>query len=194
MARTSAASRAAALVPDGFRRAWRHRKEDVLLYAAGLGFYALISIVPLAIVSMWIVSVFAGDSRVEQLAGGLSQVLPQGLGVDRAVRRVAQIGTSLGVTAVIAALWPATAYGAGLRRAFVRLRGANEKAEGFRGRGLVLLVLLPLLVLGTLLGAFAMTGLFGEGLVRVLGWVLALALAFVGAGAALVVIYRVFPV
>ena len=194
MARTSAASRATALVPDGFRRAWRQRKEDVLLYAAALAFYALVSIMPLAIVSLWVGSLVVGDSKVEQLGRTLAQVLPEGVGIDKAVARVAEVGSTLGATAVIAALWPATAYGAGLRRAFVRLNGRNEKAEGFRGRALVLLLLLPVFVLGTLLGAFAMTAIFGDGFARVVGWALALALAFVGAGVALLAIYRMFPI
>ena len=194
MARSNTASRASNLVPSGFRRAWRDRKEDVLLYAAGLAFYALVSVIPLAIVSLWVASVIAGDSRVETLARTLSGALPEGLGIDRAVARVAELGTSLGITAVIAALWPATAYGAGLRRAFVRLGRAEEKGEGFRGRGLVLLVLLPLFVLGTLLGAFAMTTIFRDGVSAILGWVLALVLAFVGATLALFAIYHIFPV
>jgi uncharacterized BrkB/YihY/UPF0761 family membrane protein len=49
------------------------------------------------------------------------------------------------------------------------------------------------LTVGTLAGALAATGLFAEGFLRVLGWVLALAVAFVGAGVSVAVIYRIFP-
>jgi len=104
-------------------------ETDVLLYASGLAFYALVSVVPLVIVIMWVVSVILGDERVHAFAQELARVTPEGLGADQALERVAALGTQIGLPAVIAALWPATAYGAGLSRACssgARRRNARE--------------------------------------------------------------------
>jgi membrane protein len=169
--------------------------NDVFLYSAGLAFYGLISAVPMTIVVLWVISLIAGDDRVHQLARTLSELLPDNLGADKALVRVASLGSGLGVPALVTSLWPATAYGAGLRRAFDRLspKGSRTKLEGLRGRGLVLVGLLPVLTVGTLAGALAATTAFADGFLRVLGWVLALAVAFVGAAVSVAVIYRVFP-
>jgi membrane protein len=169
--------------------------NDVFPYSAGLAFYALISAVPMTVVVLWIIGLIAGDDRVHQLGRTLSEVLPDNLGADRALLRVASLGSGLGVPALVASLWPASAYGAGLRRAFDRLspKRSSTKLEGLRGRGLVLVALLPVLTVGTLAGALAATTVFADGFLRVLGWVLALAVAFVGAAVSVAVIYRVFP-
>jgi membrane protein len=169
--------------------------NDVFLYSAGLAFYGLISAVPMTIVVLWVISLIAGDDRVHQLARTLSDVLPDNLGADKALVRVAALGSGLGVPAFVASLWPASAYGAGLRRAFDRLspKASRTKLEGLRGRGLALVVLLPMLTVGTLAGALAATTVFAEGFLRILGWVLALSVAFVGAAVSVAVIYRIFP-
>src|SRR5438477_2690709 len=49
-------------------------ERDVLLYASGLAFYALVSIAPLVIVIMWIVAALLGGERVQRLADGLQRV------------------------------------------------------------------------------------------------------------------------
>lgn len=169
--------------------------NDVFLYSAGLAFYGLVSAVPMTIVVLWVIGLIAGDDRVHQLARTVAEVLPDDVGADKALLRVASLGSSLGIPALVTSLWPASAYGAGLRRAFDRLspKGPRTKLEGLRGRGLILLGLLPVLTVGTLAGALVATGLFAEGFLRVLGWVLALVVAFVGAGVSVAVIYRVFP-
>lgn len=170
-------------------------EKDLLLIAAGLAFYGLISVVPLAIVSMWIASLIAGSQQVDQLAQMAAQLTPQEVGVDRAIRRMAEMGSGVGASAIIAAIWPATAYGSGLRRAISRMSAAEEHRElpGLIGRALLILVILPIFVLGTLAGTFAVTTVFQDGLSRVAGWVLALANAVIGSGIVAVIIYRVFP-
>jgi membrane protein len=180
--------------PPNLRKA-TEAGNDVFVYSAGLAFYGLISAVPTTVVVLWVISLIAGDDRVHQMARTLSEVLPDNLGADQALLRVGSLGSGLGVPALVASLWPASAYGAGLRRAFDRLspKRSRAKLEGLRGRGLVLVALLPVLTVGTLAGALAATTVFAEGFLRVLGWVLAVALAFVGAGVSVAVIYRVFP-
>jgi membrane protein len=171
------------------------RTNDVFLYSAALAFYAMVSVVPLTIVVIWIVSIVIGDDRVRQLAGEIGRVAPKNLGADRLLERVAQLGSRLGVVAIITALWPATAYGSGLERAFDRFGPTrNERLEGLRGRGLFFLVLLPVLILGSLVGSFVGVEALGSGgVARVVGFVLALVTGFLGAAVALILIYRIFP-
>jgi uncharacterized BrkB/YihY/UPF0761 family membrane protein len=144
---------------------------------------------------LWIVSGILGDQRVKQLATEIGELAPKNLQADRIVQRVAELGTGLGIVAVIAGVWPATAYGAGLERAFDRLGPSPQKEfEGLRGRGLFFLVLLPVFVLGSLAGSFAGSEALGSsGAGRIVGYAVALATGFLSTALALVLIYRVFP-
>jgi membrane protein len=190
------ARRLAERVPDPVMRVvQRSHEEDVFLLSAGLAFYALVSVAPLLILVMWAISLVLGDQRVRELSDQISRVAPKDLGAGEALRRVAQVGTSVGVWAIVTALWPATAYGAGLRRAFDRMTPKSEpQLEGLWGRGLLLLAILPVFILGSLIGAYAGTKVLGEGTTaRVLGLVIALGTGFVGAAAVLALIYRIFP-
>ena len=153
----------------------RTRGQDILLFASGLAFYGLLSIVPLAIFVTWVTSLILGDQRVHSFAAELRNLAPRNLDAGRFVERVASLGTTLGVPALIAALWPASSY-------------------GLKGRGLALVVLLPLFVMGSLLASYAGTVLAGAGTSGVvLGVGLALVLGFVGTAAAAAMIYRIFP-
>jgi len=117
----------------------RLRSEVVFLLAAGLSFYALVSVVPFAVLVLWLVSLITGKARVHEVAGELARHLPANLGVENALQRVADLGLRLGLGALAALLWPATAYGAGLRRSFVRLtHDRDEEVTGLRGRALAL--------------------------------------------------------
>ena len=169
--------------------------EDLLLFAASLAFYALVSLVPVVIVTMWVASLVLGDDRVQAFADALAKAAPERIGIDDAVRQVATAGTTLGLVAIVAGLWPATSYGAGLVRAFDRLSPRpGRKLKGLRGRGLVLIVLLPLFVLGGLLGSYAGSTLLGESFVaRLLGVIVGLVTGFLGACVGLALIYRIFP-
>lgn len=173
----------------------RLRQEDVLLPASGLAFYALVSFAPLLIVSVWVVGLLAGDSRVQQLSQQVKEAAPQGLGLGSLVQQVANQGTSLGVGAAVAALWPATAYGSALARGFERLDGGGgEELRGLRGRGLAILVILPMFVLGILGAAFFGTTLLRDGITAsILGPVLALVFGFGAAFLGSAVIYWIFP-
>jgi YihY family inner membrane protein len=173
----------------------KSRDQDVLLFASGLAFYALVSVVPLAIFVIWVTSLIAGDQRIHAFAAELKRVAPKNVDVGGFVQRVAGLGTSLGVPALLTALWPATSYGAGLRRAFDRLSPKRQKElKGLKGRGLALVVLLPIFVLGSILGSYAGTALLGHALwERILGGALALVIGFAGTAIATGLIYRIFP-
>jgi uncharacterized BrkB/YihY/UPF0761 family membrane protein len=149
----------------------------------------------MVILVMWVASLVLGDDRLHQLARDLARAAPQKLGIETALQRVADLGARVGIVAVITALWPATAYGAGLRRAFDRLSPKKkEELKGLRGRGLTLLVLLPLFLLGGILGAYAGSKALGEGTAgRILGFGLALVTGFIAAAVSIVLIFRIFP-
>jgi uncharacterized BrkB/YihY/UPF0761 family membrane protein len=169
-------------------------EQDLFLLAAGLAFYALVSVAPLVILVMWVTSLVVGDDRLRQLASEVGRYAPNGIGIDKGLTRVAQLGATVGVWAIVTALWPATAYGAGLRRAFDRLSPKREQLEGLRGRGLAFFVLFPVFVLGSLISAYAGSKALGNGTVgQIAGIVVALTTGFAGAAAAIVLIYRIFP-
>jgi membrane protein len=171
------------------------RAEDLFLYSAALAFYGLISVAPLVVVALWITSLVVGPTRIDQAAAELARLSPQALGADRALERVADVGTRLGLVAVVAAVWPATAYGSALVRVLDRLAGDRD-ATGVRRRGAALLLVCfaPVLVLASLVASYAGASALGDTPVELFVG-LAAALVY-GFGATLVTvgfIYKVFP-
>jgi membrane protein len=151
-------------------------------------------VAPLVILVLWITSVVVGDDRIHQLAAAVGRYAPEGIGADQALRRVSAMGSRIGGWAIVTALWPATAYGAGLRRAFDRLSPKEEPLEGLRGRGLAFLVLIPVFVLGSLISAYVGSRALGEGAgARIAGIAVSLVACFAAAAAAIILIYRIFP-
>jgi len=171
------------------------RAEDVFLHAAALAFYGLISVAPLVVVALWVTTLAVGAGQVHHVADQLARLAPPALGVDHALQRVAALSTTLGLVAVAAALWPATAYGAGLVRVLDRVGGDRDSA-GLRGRGagLLLVGLVPVLVLGSLVAGYAGAATLGHSPTDVaVGLCVGLILSFAATVAAVAVIYKVFP-
>lgn len=179
-------------LPDRLQKVLeRVREDDIFLLGTGLAFYALVSLPPLVILVLWITSLVVGDDRVTQLAGQFRRFAPEALGAEVALEKVADTGTSLGIVALVTAFWPATAYGSALARSFQRLSpGSDRQMRGIRGRGLMLVVLLPLFVLGSLLASLAGTRILQDR--PLVGFVLALGTGFAGAVAAVMLIYWAF--
>lgn len=171
------------------------RDEDVLLYAGSLAFYALVSVAPLVIATMWVTSLFMADQEVKEAARTLGEVAPKSLGADKALERVAELGTSVGIAAFAGALWPASAYGAGLTRAFDAVSKSRKRRDlkGLKGRGLALVVILPLFVLGGLGGSYLGASVLDSGILRIVGYFLALVGGFGGVALAATAIYLIFP-
>jgi membrane protein len=170
-------------------------EEDLLLLAGGLAFYALVSVAPLMVLALWITSAAVGDDAVKRTGEEMARLAPGNLGVDYAFERVARAGTEVGVWAVIAALWPATAYGAGLVRTFNRLSHRSLRLPGLRGRvmTLVLMAALQVVVLSGLALAVVGPRLVGRSVpAPAAGWALALGAGFVSLAAMTSLIYRVF--
>ena len=173
----------------------RARRDDILLLSGALGFYALVSLVPLVILALWVTGLMVSEDRIHQFADGLTEAAPADIGIGSAVQGVAEQGSRLGVVAALLALWPATAYGSGLAQAFKHITPRpDRRRSGFRGRGLAVVVLFPVFVLGSILASFVGTKLLEDARAgAVLGPVVALGTAFAIAAMAIAVIYKIFP-
>ncbi|MFA9429284.1 YhjD/YihY/BrkB family envelope integrity protein [Egicoccus sp. AB-alg2] len=167
--------------------------RDLVQQASSLAFFGLVSALPLLLLGLALVEAVAGEQALTTFLEQASSSGPEGS--RQFLEQLAEHGGSFTFVTLVLTLWPATAYGAGLRRALLRASGEQETAPGLRGRlravGLVLL--LPVLLLAGLPLAFVLTGLSGDGvLTTVLGWLLALAAATGLGGVATTALYRAF--
>lgn len=193
---------------DYARRVWRRLADsaprtrrrladlDLLLLTAGLTFYALVAVVPLLLVAVFLAGSVVGHEQVLELAEGLADLAPEGLGFSARLVALVEAGAGLSPLAVAAALIPATTYGEGLLRAFDRLADVSTRGKGLRGRlrAITLLATLPLLVLGALAVVAAFPGfVLGAGQGRtLLGGYLTFWVAWIGATLLLGITYRAF--
>lgn len=172
------------------------RSDESLSTAASLAFFALISLPPTMLIAFWVAGALAGEDRIRQLGESLATMAPDDVDAGEMIIDLVEVATTLGWTSILAALWPATAYGAGLARAFDRLTPTGRRPmDGIRGRVLVvaLIALLPLLVLCALVVLLFLPRLLGEALlVRLLGIALAGLVAVAGLTVVLAVLYDMF--
>lgn len=165
---------AAGIAPGGWRAtalaiargmAERLRGRDLALAAGGLTFYAGLAVVPCLLLAVWLTGLVISPDRVVRIGGEVAELLPAGLDAPAAVRRLLDAGVQLGVLGAVIAAFPASFYGEGLRRALLRFAPSAEKFVGWRGRLLVLplLVAAPALLLPLLLVAPLLQGLAGRG-------------------------------
>jgi membrane protein len=117
------------------------RGHDLLLYGAGVTFYAALAVLPVFFVATRMLSAVIGSSRVARLAVDLGQALPSAVGADQLAVRLLDEGSGLRWSAVLISLLPASLYGEGLRRAYTALAGVDDSLVGWRGRLAVLPVL-----------------------------------------------------
>jgi YihY family inner membrane protein len=172
------------------------REKEVLLYAGGLAFYGLVSIAPFLVISFWIAGFFVDEDGFRQLGEQIDDMTPSGTNMSGAIQSLATVGAGIGIGALVSALWPATAYGSGLVRAFDRVSEHGERDfKGAHGRlrALLFVVLLPAFLLGALGTSYVVAGLFGDGIwLTLLAWAAALVAGFVAAFLAIGTIYLVF--
>jgi membrane protein len=169
--------------------------DDLFLYSAALAFYGLISVAPLVVVALWVTSLVAGPAQVHHVAAELARLTPEALGADRALERVADLGTRLGLVAIVAAVWPATAYGSALVGVLDRLAGDRD-AAGLRRRGVALLLvgLAPVLVLAGLIASYAGATALGDSPAEnAVGLAVGLVFGFGATFVTVAFIYKVFP-
>jgi membrane protein len=161
-------------LPPGVNRiAERIAGRELLLEASSLGFYGLVSALPLLTLMFSIFGAIAGEDSLRQLAQQAEDNGPAGTG--EILQGLLENSDGLSLAAIVFTLWPATAYGGGLRRALTR--ASDEEAAALRGRAtaLGLVFALPVLSLAGLPLAAILTSLGDDGLAgMLLGWGLAL--------------------
>ncbi|MGA9872199.1 MAG: YihY/virulence factor BrkB family protein [Rhodococcus sp. (in: high G+C Gram-positive bacteria)] len=112
-------------------------REDTAIVAGGLTFYAAIAIVPLLLLTIRACSALTSTEWVVDRFADMALLLPDTLGARAALAALVQAGVNLGPLGIAIAVFPATFYGEGLRRALVRLTPVTERFVGWRGRLLV---------------------------------------------------------
>lgn len=130
-------------------------REDTALVAGGLTFYAAIAIVPLLLLTLRATSALTSEQWVRDSAAAMTMLLPDALGARGALTTLVDAGITLSPLGIAVALFPATFYGEGLRRALARFTPRTERFVGWRGRLLVLpfVALAPLLAIAVLAAA-----------------------------------------
>lgn len=141
------------------------RSHDLLLYGAGVTFYAALAVVPTIFVATKLLSLALGRDRVLALAGHLAGALPGELGADQIAADLVRQGVGISWLGVLIAVLPASLYGEGLRRAYAALAGADDTLVGWRGRFAVLplLAAAPVLLFAVLGITPLLSDLFNKG-------------------------------
>ncbi|MGD9989685.1 YhjD/YihY/BrkB family envelope integrity protein [Pseudonocardia sp.] len=167
--------------------------SDVALWAAGATFFGILGLVPLALVALRLAGALVGADVV---AAGMDTAvtgLPGGHGTAEALRTLTATALDLSPLQTLVALFPASLWGEGLRRAFLQLSPRDsERLTGWRGRlGLLPVVLAaPVLVAGVLACAPFVAPLYrGGGWSLVLGVVVAFHVVWILVSIALVLVY-----
>jgi membrane protein len=187
------------LIGQVVRRTREHlRERDLMLYAAGLTFFAALGLVPLLLIGLRLGTAVLGADVMRETATALTQFTPSRLGVGDALRQFVDRGAEVGWWSVVVAIVPASLYSEGLVRALNRFEpDALRRAPTIRGR------VLTAALIGTVgLGAVVLAGVvrplathsYGHGWPgRLLGILVAFVVAWIGFTALLCLLYRVFP-
>ena len=125
------------------------RSDDFFSTSSSLAYYAMISLAPMVLVALWVVGGFVDDATLETLGSDVDESSPDQLPVGDVIRSLIEVATTVGILAVLGALWPATAYGAALARALGRITPDQERrVQGLQGRlfALAIVGLMPLAV------------------------------------------------
>lgn len=142
------------------------RSPEFSTVSAALAFYALISLPPMVLIAFWVAGFFVDDSMLQGLGNQVSGRTPQQLPVGEVLRGLIDVASRTGPLAVLAAVWPATAYGAALARAFTEVTPrSQQRIRGWRGRllALVVIAVLPAVVFAGLAGLYLVPRLLGSG-------------------------------
>lgn len=170
------------------------RGHDLLLYAAGVTFYAAVGIVPLLLLSLFLGALVVGESMMREMATRVVELLPPGLGVEDGAVSLVWAGTGLSPLAALAALLPASLYGEGLVRAFDRLsRSGDGGRRSLRGRlgALVVVAASPALLLAGVAANNGLSRVLGDsGPARAAGVYVAFLVAWLVISTLLVYSYR----
>lgn len=171
------------------------RRQDLMLIAAGLTFYAGIAVIPLLLLGLYGAGLVLDPERVAQLVDQLSQYAPATSGAPQIVRALGDVGPRLGVPALIASVITASTYGEGLLRAIDSLDGEDRPSRTLLGR-LRVVPYIGVFPLVTMLGLAAVAVLperIGGGTSgRVLGVYVTFLVGWASSTLLLIVLYRLF--
>ncbi|GAA3625245.1 YhjD/YihY/BrkB family envelope integrity protein [Streptomyces chitinivorans] len=129
--------------------------RQMALVAAGVSFFAMISVVSLALLLLRLCAFAIGADGTRQAVAQIADALPHGHGVQTGLRTLAEAAVGLSWPALAVTLVPATVYGEGLRRGFLQLSPTAAEEDtftGWRGR----LGMVPALVAAPLLTGAAL--------------------------------------
>ena len=186
------------------KRGWAEAKADqVPLLAAGVAFYAFLSIFPLLIATVLIYSLVVPPDQIAAQIGQLTAGMPEDVSrlitEQITVASSRETGAGIGVAvSILLALWSASGGMGNLMTAISTAYDEEEKRSFIKKRalalGLTLGAIVFLIVMLSLVAVFpAIADLIDNGVVRfllqVVRWVLIAALVSV----ALAVLYRVAP-
>jgi membrane protein len=167
--------------------------SDLALWAAGATFFGVLGLVPLALVALWSAAKLVGPDQVVTGMATAVSGLPAGHGTAAALHVLTSTAVAMSWLHALVALFPASLYGEGLRRAFLQLSPEHDRFTGWRGRlGLLVLVAAaPVLVLALLSTSPVVAPLYSAGGNRLLlGIVIAFHVVWVLVSTALVLIFR----
>ena len=141
--------------------------EDLALTAAGATLYGALAAAPSLLVAIAVARLPFGETRMRRYADVLASNFPTRSGAPNWVRELFAAGLRLGPLTVLFAVFAASVYGDGLRRALCRFAPASVRNSGsedaptwwVRILTLPLLGLAPLLLLGLLVTTPAVTDL-----------------------------------
>lgn len=108
--------------------------KDLSLAAAAITFYAAIAVVPVLLLAIRAVAALTSPGWVSARAQDVALLLPDALGARSVVLALADAGTTLSLLGIVVAIFPATFYGEGVRRALLLYRPRDDNWTGWRGR------------------------------------------------------------
>lgn len=154
-------------VPEPARRllAWL-RSPEFVTTSASLAFYAMISLPPMVLLGFWIAGWFVDAERLQDLGDEVTSRAPDELPVTDVVTALIDVAAQTGPLAAVAAIWPATTYGAALARGFSDIAPKSDRRiRGWKGRllALVIIAALPFAVFSGLATLYLVPRLLGAG-------------------------------
>jgi uncharacterized BrkB/YihY/UPF0761 family membrane protein len=141
------------------------RSPEFVTTSSSLAFYAMISLPPMVLLGFWMAGWFIDQSALAGLGTEIDSRSPDGLPVAEVLRALIEVAADTGPLAAVAAVWPATTYGAALARAFTAVAPPGRRIQGWRGRllALVLIASLPLVVFCGLATLYLVPLVVGQG-------------------------------
>jgi membrane protein len=167
--------------------------SDLALWSAGATFFGILGLVPLSLVALWLTAALVGPGQVVAGMDAAISGLPAGHGTGAALRTLTSAALGMSAVQALVALFPASLYGEGLRRAFLQLSPEQDRFTGWRGRlGLLVVVAAaPVLVLAVLAAAPVVSPMYSAGGgALLLGIVIAFHVVWILVSIALVLIFR----